>query len=141
MEIDAKSIAVEVVDVRAASGSAKGILIDAWDRQTSDLPPEHPSNTLMYVHEVICAFNNKPFVVIPTGDGANATVQWRNLLFLCARGKADSSRQKEGAQNDKARGAVMEGSCHAYQPRMHSPYIRWKACTPFSCFTLKRPRE
>jgi hypothetical protein len=24
--------------------------------------------------------------------------------------------------------------------RMLAAYIRWKACTPFSCFTLYRPR-
>jgi hypothetical protein len=39
--------------------------------------------------------------VIPTGAGAGATAQWRNLLFFAGGGKAGSSRQKKGDRNDK----------------------------------------
>jgi hypothetical protein len=83
-----------IVDARAVSGSGNGIPgqrpIALKQVRDSRLCRKLIVLTFLYISYIF---------VIPTGAGANATAQWRNLPFLAWK-LADSSRQKQSARND-----------------------------------------
>ena len=72
-------------------------------------------------------------------DGSDR-VEWRSFCVLVAAAEAAAAGQARAPRPHHAKTGRVGGPGASPYVDMAWAYIRWKAWTPFSCFTLKRPR-